>query len=84
MTERVKSGLTWRGLETDYGGASEALSDERDGTDRLHLRNTAPVLDPTKHPKSIARESSRFEFSLHPFRKPYPSKSCRVRRALAS
>ncbi len=22
-------------------------SDERDGTDRLHLRNTAPVLDPT-------------------------------------
>jgi hypothetical protein len=30
MTERVKSGLTWRGLETDYGEASEATSDERD------------------------------------------------------
>src|SRR4029077_14091805 len=25
----------------------EAPSDERDGTDRLHLRDTAPVLDPT-------------------------------------
>ena len=31
MTERVMSGLTRRGLETDYGGASEAPSDERDG-----------------------------------------------------
>ena len=31
MTERVTSGLTWRGLETDYGEASEAPSDERDG-----------------------------------------------------
>src|SRR5205823_2332290 len=30
-----------------YGGASEAPSNERDGTDRFHLRNTAPVLDPT-------------------------------------
>jgi hypothetical protein len=47
MTERVKSGLTWRGLETGYGEASEAPSNERDGTDRLHLRKTAPVLDPT-------------------------------------
>ena len=48
MTERVKSGLTWRGLETDLRcGASEAPSNERDGTDRFDLRNTAPVLDPT-------------------------------------
>jgi hypothetical protein len=31
MTERVKSGLTWRGLETGYGEASEAPSNERDG-----------------------------------------------------
>src|SRR5688500_9766279 len=52
MTERVKSGLMRRGLETDYGGASEAPSDERDGTDRLHLRNTAPVLDPTTSTKT--------------------------------
>jgi hypothetical protein len=31
MTERVTSGLRWRGLETGYGEASEAPSDERDG-----------------------------------------------------
>jgi len=48
MTERVKSGLTWRGLETGYGEASEAPSNERDGQQiGFILRNTAPVLDPT-------------------------------------
>jgi hypothetical protein len=31
MTERVTSGLRWRGLETGYGEASEAPSNERDG-----------------------------------------------------
>jgi hypothetical protein len=31
MTERVTSGLTWRGWRRVYGGASEAPSDERDG-----------------------------------------------------
>ena len=47
MTERVMSGLRGGGWKRIYGGASEAPSNERDGTDRLYLRNTAPVLDPT-------------------------------------
>ncbi len=47
MTERVTSGLSGGGWKRIYGGASEAPSNERDGTDRLHLRSTAPVLDPT-------------------------------------
>jgi len=43
------SSPVWRGggWKRIYGGASEAPSNERDGTDRFHLRNTAPVLDPT-------------------------------------
>ena len=42
MTERVTSGLA--GPETIYGLASE----KRRLPDRLHLRDIAPVLDPTR------------------------------------
>jgi hypothetical protein len=48
MTERVKSGLTWRGLETDFTVRLVRHRQTKETvTDRLHLRDTAPVLDPT-------------------------------------
>lgn len=48
MTERVTSGLTWRGLETDFTVRLVRHRQTKETvTDRRHLRNTAPVLDPT-------------------------------------
>ena len=61
MTERVKSGLTWRGLETDFTVRLVRHRQTKETvTDRLHLRDTAPVLDPTP-----LRSSVILTFSWH-------------------
>jgi hypothetical protein len=43
MTERVKSGLKWRGWKRIYGEASETPSDERDGEQIGFTLDCAPL-----------------------------------------
>jgi hypothetical protein len=69
MTERVKSGLTWRGLETGYGEASEAPSNERDGQ-QIGFTYETPRRSSTLHIASEGRNQGSdgyflsFSFSL--------------------
>jgi len=50
MTERVTSGLRWRGLETDYGGASQASL--------VRHRHTKETVNRYASPYGTPRQSS--------------------------